>query len=225
MWLTLMLLAIFAACGIFLSREGMWGSAVMLINVVFAAMLASNYFEKLAKLLEAPPGADPNQRLGGFTYFLDFLTLWFLFAFILGILRLATGYLSSYRVRFRKPVEIGGRIFFSLWIGWVMVGFTIMTLHTAPLPRDSFGGAFQKTPMSGNFLGMAPGRQWLAFMQSRSRGALSRSDEKAKSSYDEDRGMRVFDPHSEFIVKYRQRRATYEKARGPGYLDLRVRRD
>lgn len=217
MWLTLMLLAIFLACGIFLYREGMWGSAVMLINVVFAVMLASNYFEPLAAWLD--------RTMPDYTYLWDFLALWLLFALSLGILRLATDMISRYRVRFKKPVEIGGRLFFSLWIGWVMVGFTIMTLHTAPLPRDSFGGAFQKTPTSGNFLGMAPGRQWLAFMQSRSRGALSRSDEQANSPYDADKAMRVFDPRSDFIIKYGARRENFAKTRGGRAVELRVDRD
>jgi hypothetical protein len=73
---------------------------------------------------------------------------------------------------------------------------------------------FQQTPTSGNFLGMAPGKQWLAFMQSRSRGALSRGEDdqslRSPLPQDKDVNARVFDPESRFILKYHQRREDFE---------------
>ena len=52
--------------------------------------------------------------------------------------------------------------------------------------------------MCGDFLGTAPDRQWLGFMQNRSRWALSKFN------------PREFDPKSEFIFKYGSRRANLE---------------
>jgi len=57
---------------------------------------------------------------------------------------------------------------------------------------------FAKTPTSNHFVGLAPDRQWLALMRSRSRGALKRWT------------PRPFDPDAEFVFRYHQRRANLE---------------
>lgn len=185
--LFLLLILVFGVTAGMVWREGLWGAAITLFNVLFAAMLATNYFEPVAAMLEQ----HVERRL---TYFWDYTALWGLFVITYIPLRIVTGLLSRYRVRFNKWIELAGCSLLALWVGWVMLCFTCMTLHTAPLPRDSFKGAFQPEPKSGNFLGMSPSRQWLAFVQSRSRGALR------------DLTMQEFDPNSEFIVKYGSRR-------------------
>ena len=86
----------------------------------------------------------------------------------------ATDSLSRYRVRFRMPVEHTGRVVFAAWTGWVILCFVVFSLHTAPLARSPFRGGFAQEPLSNNFVGLAPDRIWLGFMQSRSEGALSR---------------------------------------------------
>jgi hypothetical protein len=110
-----------------------------------------------------------------------------------------------------------------------------MSLHVAPLPAHPFGGGFQKTPTSGNFFGMAPDRQLMAFVQKCSRGALSRGDTgKERKGYhplpeDKQSGCRVFDPRSDLVFKYRNRRAFYDKGRlasnASGVMYLRVARE
>ena len=50
--LTLLMLVILFAAVATLYTEGMWSNAVRLINVVMAALLATNYFEPLADWLE-----------------------------------------------------------------------------------------------------------------------------------------------------------------------------
>jgi hypothetical protein len=37
-----------------------------------------------------------------------------------------------------------------------MIGFTLVTLHTAPLTRHFMRGAFQQTPKSRMFFGLSP---------------------------------------------------------------------
>jgi len=136
--LTLLLVFIFAACVGFLYNEGMWGNAIRLVNVVTAALLATNYFEPAAQVLE--------DWFPSFTYFVDFLALWGLFAVLLAVLLAATDWVSRVKVRF---VPIVKRNFLS------------------------FMGGFQ--PEQRMFFGLAPDRQWLAFTQKMSRGSFSRS--------------------------------------------------
>ncbi len=197
--LPVVLLAVFFACVAMMFNEGLWNNAIMFFNVMTAALLATNYFEPLADWLQRK---DPS-----YMYLVDFLSVWAIFAAVLVVLRLATDKISRVRVRFKRPVDIAGGIFFALWVGWTMVCFTTFTLHTAPLARNSFGGAFQETPESEMFFGLAPDRKWLSFVHSLSDdGSLGRSEKN------------VFDPDADFILRYGARRAAFEKVE-----DIRVR--
>jgi hypothetical protein len=202
--LNLILFLIFVICVAALWFQGLWSNAITLLNTLLAMMLAFNYFEPLSAMLEE---MEPS-----FTYLWDFLTLWGLFAVSFGLLRVVTGLLSRHRVAFEFWVETVGRSLLAVWIAWLFIGFICATMHTAPLGPHPLG--FQPTPTSGDFLGLAPGRYWLAFMQSRSRGALSRPEsDPAKLSpreRDKDRNVRIFDPESKFILKYYQRRVQFE---------------
>jgi uncharacterized membrane protein required for colicin V production len=195
MLLNVLLLVIFFACVACLYTEGLWGNAIGLINVVTSALLATNLFEPLAGWLE--------RQAPTFSYVWDFLALWGLFGLFMVILRVATDLLSRVRVRFLKIADqIGGAVL-SLWTAWVIVCFTAMSLHTAPLARELLRGSFQ--PEQRMFLGLAPDRQWLGFVQSTSLGQFSRSGtEKGKSE------QTVFDPQGEFMPKYATRRASLE---------------
>jgi hypothetical protein len=227
MLLGLFLLGIFVGCVAMLWNEGMWSNAITLVNVTFAALIATNYFEPLAARLDK---ASPE-----YTYLWDFLMLWGVFALVYGVMRAVTDTISRYRVRFKMPVEHTGRVLFAVWAAWIMVGFTTMSLHLAPLSANPFGGSFAKRPTSGNFLGMAPDRQWLAFVQKSSRGVLSRSHRQGEfPGYhphpdDLEKGRRVFDPQGDLVVKYRNRRANFDEGRkkseATGMMMLRVRRD
>jgi hypothetical protein len=187
--LTLVLLLIFLIVVGLLWLQGLWSNAITLINTTLAAMVALNYFEPVANLLD--------KQFPSYTYLWDFLALWGLFALTFGVLRLATDMLSRRRVTFEFWTEMVGRSVLAIWVAWIFIGFTCATLHTAPLDANFMG--FQQKYDSGNFLGMSPGKQWLGFMQSRSQGALSRGT------------PRVFDQKSDFILKYHQRRVDFAK--------------
>ncbi len=190
MMLNIFIFAIIITCIAMMLSEGLWSNTLSLINTVIAAIIATNYFEPLAKFLD--------EQAPSYTYFWDFLSLWGLFALSVTVLRTATDQFSQTRVRFKKPVEQFGRIGVAAVTGWVVVCFFLLSLHTAPLVRNHFGGAFQKTPTSSNFF-LSPDRLWLGFMQSRSQGALATSPPN------------VFDPQSEFILKYGARREQFSK--------------
>lgn len=210
----LLLFVIFIACVAFLYTEGMWGNAIRLINVVTAALLATNYWEPVARMLEG--------SLGSYSYYLDFLSLWGLFGVCMVIFRLATDMLSRVKLRFLKIADTAGSIVFAAWIGWVMVCFSAFTMHTAPLARNFLFGGFN--PEARMFLGLAPDRQWLGFAQKMSRGTFSRTvseDDLQKAVYgteadpnSREQSLAVFDRNADFIPKYATRRAKLEAQAG-----------
>jgi len=86
----------------------------------------------------------------------------------------------------------------SLWIGYAMVCFTMMTLHTAPLGKKFLFEGFSAETDARMFFGITPpDRQWLGFVQKMSTGAFAGSEE--------------FDPKAEFMPKYATRRTDLEK--------------
>jgi hypothetical protein len=201
--LPLLLLVVFVSCLAMAIREGLWSNAIMFFNVLMAAMLATNYFEPVANMFDN--WLDSKEH--SYRYFMDFTALWVVFAASLSLLRLATDKLSRTQVRFKLPVEWAGGIFFACWFGWMMVCFTTFTLHTAPLAQNFLYGAFQETPESTMFFGLAPDRKWLAYMHTMSiDGSLARGRPEGA-----DPTTNVFDPHAEFILKYGDRRARFEQ--------------
>ncbi len=218
MWLTILFLLIFTGCLAALYTEGMWGNAIRLINVVTAALLATNYWEPAARWLEGF-----SEFLATCTYFCDFLALWGLFVVFMVVFRLITDTLSRVKVRFLKIADRIGSVVFAVWIGWVMVCFTAMSLHMAPMGRNFFFGGFVPEQRAERFL--CPEMKWLGFMQKQSRGALCRTAKKEdiqrEPAWENDK-TRTFDPRGEFMPKYATRRAKLE-----GYNDehnaLRVR--
>src|SRR3990170_4100638 len=210
--LPFLLLVVFMACVGLLYTEGMWGNAIHLINVVTAALLATNFWEPLARFLE-------ENVNGSFTYFWDFIALWALFCTFLIIFRTLTGFASRVKVKFLGIVNRAGSGFLAACVGWVMVCFTTMTLHTAPLKRDFLFGGFR--PGEKMFVGMAPDQQWLSFVEGRSRGSFSRSaseEDLQENRYppgpnasERQQKLCVFDGNHEFIPKYAARRASLDK--------------
>jgi len=190
-----LMLVVFAVCMAFVFNEGMWGAAITFVNVLLAAVLATNLFEPLANWLES--------MMPGLTYLWDFVAVWLSFALCLVILRLVTDLISRHRVKFKKPVDIGGGIFFAAWTGWLMMQFTLFTLHLAPLSRNFMG--FQEKPETRMFFDLAPDRIWLSFIHAQSAGgALARTPPAT------DPNAHVFDPQGEFILKYAARRKQFE---------------
>jgi len=190
-----LLFVIFFACVACLYTEGMWGNAIQLINVVTAALLTMNFFEPVADWVE---GMAPTYR-----YLLDFLSMWFVFALSVTVLRVVTEQLSKVKVRFMKIADQIGSVVLACWVGWVMVCFTAATLHTAPLAKNFMFGGFQ--PEERMLKGLAPDRQWLGFTQQISLGAFKRSDTERDVNE-----RYAFDSKSEFMPKYNARRSDLE---------------
>ncbi len=186
-----LLAVVFVACLACLYTEGMWGNAVRLINVVTAGLLATNFFEPVARWMESL--AD------SYTYTLDFLALWGLFGLSMVVLRLITDFLSRVKVRFMKIVDQVGGTILACCVGWTMVCFTTMTLHTAPLAENFLFDAFQyDQPM---FMGMSPDRHWLGFAETVSGGSMSPSATGGRYAFD----------GGTFRSEHNKRRVAFEK--------------
>lgn len=185
------LVLVWLVCIAMLWNEGMWNNCITLINVLLSALLAMNYFEPAADFLDS--------KMPSYTYVVDYLAIWFVFFLSYIILRAVTDQISKTQVKFIMPVEQAGRIISVIAIGWIMVCLTLASMHTAPLARTAVRGGFQAEPMSNNFLGMAPDRMWLGYVQHRSKNALSNSPPV------------VFDADGEYIFKYGGRRQKFSE--------------
>ena len=190
MLLSILLFLIFVAVFASLMTQGLWSNTVTLVNVITSALIATNYFEPVADFLD---NQEPS-----FTYVWDLAAIWIIFGITMVVLRAATDYMSNIKVRFFMPVEKVGGIVMAVWVSWIMLCFTTMTMHTAPLSRHFLGGAFQQQPDSKMLFGLAPDRVWLAWVHRESQGALSRFSRVAP-----------FDPQADFIVRYSNRRGEF----------------
>ncbi len=88
-----------------LISEGLWGAALMFFNVTFGAMIAFNFYEPLARMLD-------STGIGwGFS---DTLCMLGLFIVSVLLLRMTTETLAPAMVRFPPPVYQIGRFIFGL---------------------------------------------------------------------------------------------------------------
>jgi hypothetical protein len=188
--LFLLLFLVLAATTAGVWFQGLWSGAVTIVNLLLAMMIATSFYEPVCNALEKI-GA-----VASYTYLLDFLVLWVLFAIAFAILRSICEFLSPANVKFDMPVEMAGRSVLALFSGWLMVVFVTFSLQMAPLNAESPLGAFA-TPNAKSFLGFAPDRMWLGFMYSRSRPAAL--------------GGQQFDPTADFPIRYHDRRLKYAK--------------
>ena len=186
---------------------GLWSNFVTLINFFIASLIACSFYEPFAKTLAG--------LLSDYSALCDFIALWTLFVGVFIVCRGLTDALSPRRLKFDIVTEMIGRSVLSIWIACVFVSFTLFSFHMAPLHPD----AFQKDVESYT-LGFGPDRMWLAFIQSRSRGALSASKEAnfmAKKYTlpdhpdDVELNARVFDPRGTFIQDNLSRRTKLAK--------------
>ena len=158
-------------------------------------MIASGFYENVTEQL--------NQSMSGWKNVTSFLAVWLTFVVSFIVLRALTDMISSKKLKFERTTEIIGQSVLSVWIACVFLAFMLFTLHLSPLPPT----AFQEDPASST-LGIGPDRFWLAFVQSRSRGALSTPKEEnvlagkfTGPSHPDDAELdaRVFDAEGSFI--------------------------
>lgn len=194
---------------------GAWNIMINLINFFIAALVATNYFEVVADQIESFNST--------YTYLADFVSLWAIFFLTFIVLRAVTDLLSRYRLKLDPWMEYTARGVLSVWLAGAFFCFAAFSLHLAPLPPDAF-----QANVGDKTMGIGPDRMWLAFIQSRSRGALAESKnasfvpEYNLTEHPDDTGLdlRVFDPRAQFIATYHLRRSNLSKVSA-----LRVNKD
>lgn len=186
---------------------GFWSNFITLINFFIASLIASSFYQPVADQMA--------KQMYHYSALCDFLALWLLFVGVFIVCRALTDTLSPRQLKFDIATEMVGRSIFSIWIACVFVAFTLFSFHMAPFHPDSF-----QKDVETSTIGIGPDRMWLAFIQSRSRGALSASTAKnfmvrqaIKSEHPDDAGLnvRVFDPRAQFIDHWHARRAKLSK--------------
>lgn len=160
--LMLLILGVVTWC---VASEGAWGAGLTFLSVLFAGLLAMNWFEPLA---EALSGMAP-----GWAYHWDIVALLGLFAGFVFLFRFITESLMPTYVEVQALVYNVARWGFAVATGYVVVAVLMTSLHTAPLPRSFMG--FDPGPGRKQFFGLGPDIQWLALTQYISEKSLSKS--------------------------------------------------
>jgi hypothetical protein len=174
-------------------RQGLVTAFAMTVNVFLAGVVAFNFWEPLAGLLEGPL-ADTFLRGTE-----DCLSLVAIFSLTLGLLRLTTNHIVRTEVEFPAVAQQGGAALCGLVAGYLVAGFLVCVAQTLPWHENflGFGGATEKG--EGVRRVLPPDRVWLATMRRASVLPLSRSDAPG------------FDPHGSFELRYERHRRSGEK--------------
>jgi hypothetical protein len=164
------------------SSEGLWGAALMFVNVMFAGLIAFSIFEPAANLLAS--------NIPFMVAFADFVSLVILFTVAFVLLRLATDNLGFYMVRFPGWLYHVGRYLFAAFTAWYLMGMVLCMLQTAPIHKQFLGYQWQRHA----FWGMGIDRFWLGYVQS-----------ATQTTFDWD-PPNPFDHTSSFIIRYHNHR-------------------
>jgi len=177
-----------------LTSEGAWGAALMFFNVLFGAIIALNFYEPLAGLI------DSTGIPWGFS---DTFSLLSLFIVSTLLLRMGTETLAPAMVRFPSPVYHLGRLVFGLAGAVVTVAFLLVALQTAPIHKKIFGvlDYESKAPF-----GFALDRKLLAFFQYSTGMVFVEHVEGSRDPFREYGDAKVFDPRAEWLLLHQEAR-------------------
>jgi hypothetical protein len=177
--------------------EGLFTAMVMCCNVVGAGLIAFNFWEPLANVLEP--------LFGGHGYE-DFLSMILIFSFALGALRTVTNLIASTEVEFPPQIQRPGGALFGLITGYLVSGFLTCALQTLPWHQNFMYFDFNYDPDANPIRKvLPPDRLWLAMMHRAGAGAFSNP------------GGQTFDPYGTFEQRYARYRRYTDKADPPPY--------
>jgi hypothetical protein len=185
-----------------LSAEGLWGAALMFFNVLFGGLIAFNFYEPLARLID-------STGIGwGFS---DTLSMLSIFCVSVLLLRMTTETLAPAMVRFPTPVYHAGRFLFALGTSLVSMAILILSFHTAPVHKKIFGSIDynHKPPF-----GMGLDHQWLGFFQYTTGEVFARygagGTRDPYNTYGKSGNQRypvhVFDPRATWLLTHQEAR-------------------
>ena len=156
-------------------RLGLMTAFMMCCNVLAAGLLAVNFWEPLADTL------DP-MFAGSFLHgYEDALCLVSLFCLSLGLLRLTTNSLCGSFIEFPPALQLGGGIFFSLVMGYLVAGFLLMVLQTLPWHQNFMFFEYRHEPEQPAAVVrrvLPPDRVWLALLRRAGAYALANNEDR-----------------------------------------------
>jgi len=184
-----------------LSSEGLWGAALMFFNVVFGGLIAFNFYEPLARLID-------STGIGwGFS---DTLSLLSIFCVAVMLLRMTTETLAPAMVRFPVPIYHAGRLCFALAASLVTMAILVLAFHTAPVNKRIFGAIDYKYKPP---FGMGLDHQWLGFFQYTTGMIFARYGTGMRDPYGEYGhsgnqrvAVQVFDPRATWLLNHQEAR-------------------
>jgi uncharacterized membrane protein required for colicin V production len=187
-----------------LTSEGLWGSALMFFNVLFGAMIAFNFYEPLAVLLD---------RTGINWGFSDTLCMLGLFCVSVLLLRMTTETIAPTMVRFPTPIYHAGRLIFGLAGAAVTMAVIILAFHAAPVNKKIFSVVKYDTKPP---FGLGLDHQWLGFFQYQTGAVFARfgvGRPDPYRQYGQGGAVEVFDPLANWLILHQQARP-YESEGG-----------
>ena len=201
-------------------REGIFTAFTMLVNVILAGLIAFNFWEPLAELL------DSSLRDSFLDGYQDLFLLITLFCVSPGLLRAATNNLANKQIAFPAVLQQFGAAGIGLLIGYLVTGFLLCALQTLPWHRN-FMDFEPRSRNEGDMRRLLPpDRVWLALMHYAGANGFARSadNEAADSPFDR---YPTFDRSGTFELRYwRYRR--YSDKEGPmpyhGELDQELKK-
>ncbi|MBX6312033.1 MAG: CvpA family protein, partial [Isosphaeraceae bacterium] len=178
-----------------LMSEGLWGAALMFFNVLFAGLIAFNFYEPLAALL-----AQNVEALSGFA---DTLCLMALFIVSVLVLRLTTESLAPTMIRFPTPVYHLGRLVFGFLASAVTMAILLLAFETAPVHKKIFGviDYAYAPPFKWGL-----DHKWLAFFQFTTGKVFADYSAEQRDPAGEYYNAKVFDPRGEWLIVHQNAR-------------------
>ncbi len=192
MILDLCVLALLCGITYALMSEGLWGSALMFFNVLFAALISFNFYEPLAQLIVDQIGGEIVSS------FADSVSMMVLFVVSLLLLRLATETIAPSMVRFPTPLYHLGRVIFAFGGAVVMIAMLLLGYQASPVQKKMLGvWDYKHQP----FFKERFDRDFLAFFQYTSGYTFANN---GKGDADPAREFpskpRLFDPRAEWLL-------------------------
>jgi hypothetical protein len=184
-----------------LTSEGLWGAALIFFDVLFAGLIAFNFYEPLANLM-----ITQAQIL---TSYADTLCLLGLFIVTVFTLRIITDMIAPTMVRFPMPLYHLGRFAFGLGASVITMAILILGFETAPVHRKVFGvlGYDSKPPY-----GLAIDRLWLAFVQWSTAVPFASYGWDRNAADPEYKNINIFDPEGSWLIVHQNARPYGEES-------------
>jgi uncharacterized membrane protein required for colicin V production len=158
MFLAIYLVVLFAATAMMV-REGLWSNSISLVNIIVSGVVAFGFYMPLTIMID-------EYFDGQYTYVLDFVVIWFLYAFAMVICRVLAGAASKTRMRFKHPIDPVGGPLVGLLAAWVLASIVMASLHTSPMGKDAFGGGLVKpADVDTASAFTSPDAAWIRFME------------------------------------------------------------